>query len=196
MTNPGIDQETTALLLKGANIPRRYQEPVTFNPREHAGWADAFDKLAHKVSVCGGAGIVIILCGARGTGKTRMAAELIYHAIREWRFLCRYEVFQDYLDRLPRPNSPMGCSEHDETYLIPRLLVIDEIAKAGDSAWAESRLFHLVNSRYNDLKHTVLITAAGPDQLNDILSPSVADRIHEGGAVIHLDWPSFRSNHQ
>jgi len=185
-----MTDDITSLLIRNANIPRRYREPVPFDPRKHAGWTAAFDRALHilKSSVSGN---LVIVCGARGTGKTLLSTELIYCLIRNDRFLCRYDNLLDYLNRIRDRDS---LQDHDETYLTPRLLVLDEIAKGGDSAWAESRLFHLVNSRYNDLKHTLLITSAGPDQLNDILSPSVADRVHEGGAVIHLDWPSFRSN--
>lgn len=188
-TNPGVDAEILALLLRDANIPRRYDFLMLETCRRHEGWAKAFDRLRVNVD-SRAAGNVVVLCGARGTGKTQMACELIRFLAVGHRFFCRYEVFQDYLDYLRIP----GASMDNERYSHPRLLVIDEIAKSGDSAWAEQRLFHLVNVRYNDLKHTILITAAGPDQLSDILSPSVADRVNEGGAVIHLNWPSFRNN--
>lgn len=182
--------ELMELLLKNANIPRRYARKTLDNCRAHAGWSRAFDRLLTIVSsrVIGN---VAVLCGPRGTGKTQMVCELIRDCSAAHNYFCRYDVFQDYLDSLGRN---FNADDHDVRYLAPRLVIIDEIAKAGDSAWAESRLFHLVNTRYNDLKHTVLITAAGPDQLNDILSPSVADRINEGGAVIHLNWPSFRNS--
>lgn len=186
--NPHPELEN--IILRDANIPARYREPVDFDPRKHAGWAAAFDSALLHLSPLK-KGVVVILCGDRGTGKTRMAAELIYILSRSLRFFCRYEVFTDYLDAI---HAKITADEHHNRYLTPRMLVLDEIAKAGDSAWTENRLFHLVNTRYNDLKHTVLITAAAPEGLGNILGPSVLDRIHEGGAVIHLNWPSFRSH--
>lgn len=191
MINPQFNAgpELMALLLKGANIPARYAGNNLANCRQHDGWSLACNQLfAHTSSRS--SGNVSVICGARGTGKTQMACELMRHCASTLSAFTRYEVFMDYLDYL---RQPARMQEDYDLYTAPRLLVLDEIAKAGDSAWAESRLFHLVNARYNALKHTVLITAAGPDQLNDILSPSVADRVNEGGAVIHLNWPSFRN---
>ena len=183
------DPELLKLLFRDANVPKRYQEERLQDCRKHDGWAQAFDRLRINTDTRA-KGNVVVLCGARGTGKTQMACELIRFLAIGHRFFCRYEVFQDYLDYLRQPSASMD----NERYSHPRVLVLDEIAKAGDSAWAESRLFHIVNTRYNDLKHTVLITAAPPEALNDILSPSVADRVNEDGAVIHLNWPSFRKN--
>lgn len=181
------------LLLKDANIPRRYERDMSATCLIHDGWRAAFMK-ARDMLLGQRHGSLIIVCGPRGTGKTQLACELIRACAIHGNFFSRYEVFQDYLDSLPRAFNNGSHEEHQNRYLAPRLVVIDEIAKAGDAAWTEGKLFHLVNTRYNDLKHTVLITAAGPDQLNDVLSPSVADRTNEGGAIIHLNWPSFRSN--
>jgi len=189
--NPAVSQEILQLLLKNTNLPRRYDFLMLETCRRHEGWAGAFDRLRVNVD-SKVAGNVVVLCGARGTGKTQMAAELIRFLAISHQFFCRYEVFQDYLDKLRQ--SWHTADDHASLFQSPRLVVIDEVAKSGDSAWAEQRLFHLVNSRYNDLKHTVLITAAPPEAVPDIVGPSVADRINEGGVVIHLNWPSFRKN--
>ena len=186
------DLDLLSLLLKNANLPRRYQKERFANLCEHKGWAAAFDKLKTATTSLKD-GKVIVLCGDRGTGKTELACQLILWAAMFNSFFCRYEVLLDYLDCVRRTNNPEAVYEHDARYLSPRILVIDEIAKAGDSAWAEQRLFHLVNTRYNDLKHTVLITAAPTEALPGLLGPSIHDRINEGGLVLHLDWPSFRT---
>lgn len=178
------------ILLKDANIPRRYAGNALDVCRAHDGWSLAFNQLFSTMSSLT-AGHVTILCGARGTGKTQMACELIRHTAASLSYFSRYDVLQDYLDSVGRN---FDAEDHDVRYLAPRLVVLDEIAKSGESAWVESRLFHLVNKRYNDLKHTVLITAAQPADIETIVGPSVADRINEGGTVIHLNWPSFRSN--
>lgn len=186
-------QEVQQIVLANANLPRRYDVTMLETCRQHDGWAKAFVKLAEAV-VSTAEGNAVVLCGGRGTGKTQMAAELIRRAAEELHFFSHYEVFLDYLDTVRRINDQAAADDHEIRYLAPRIVVIDEIAKAGDSAWAEQRLFHLVNARYNDLKHTILITAAPPEHVPAIVGPSVADRINEGGLVIHLDWPSFRSN--
>lgn len=178
------------LLLKDSNIPRRYSIPMLSSCNGHCGWAAAFNRARFFVE-SKTTGNMVVLCGARGTGKTQMACELMRHAA-SLSYFCRYDVLQDYLDKVR--STWHTADNHAELYQSPRLVVLDEIAKAGDSAWVESRLFHLVNARYNDLKHTVLITAAQPADIEAIVGPSVADRINEGGTVIHLNWPSFRSS--
>lgn len=174
-----------------ANIPPRYAINRQEECSKHNGWDKAFKELRLLVSSRHN-GRVVVICGTRGTGKTQMACEIVRLALAHL-FFCRYDVFQDYLDHVRKVDS---LDEHHEFYILPRILVLDEIAKAGDSAWAENRLFHLVNHRYNALKHTILITAARPEGLSHILGPSVGDRVTEGGAVLHLDWPSFRPTAQ
>ena len=180
------------MILVNANLPKRYECDRLETCSTHEGWASAFRNIRDAI-VGKSNGSISIICGSRGTGKTQMAAELIRYSAHH-RFFSRYEVFLDYLDAVRRINDQPAADDHDVRYLAPRLVVLDEIAKAGDSAWAEQRLFHLVNARYNDLKHTVLITSASPDRIADIVGPSVADRINEGGIVIHLNWPSFRTS--
>lgn len=190
--HPEERAELVASMLKGANIPPRYHCDPSRRAvfLQHQGWANAYNLLMEKLAQRR-AGFVLVLCGARGTGKTAMATQAIRTAISEHLLFARYTVLEDFLGITRRPEYDQR--DQGDPFFAPRILVIDEIAKSGDSAWAEGKLFHLVNTRYNDLKHSVLICAAPPDSLLPIVGSSVYDRIHEGGGVIHCNWPSFRS---
>jgi DNA replication protein DnaC len=183
--------EKAARCMKDAGIPACYSDPhllATF--QQHEGWNTQF-KAAAAIVATRTPGKVIVLCGPRGSGKTVLGVEMLRHAAHAHLYFVVYTVLESYLRQI-RGND-VNWEEIGSKFEYPKLLFIDEIAKSGDSAWQERQLFHLVNQRLSENRHTILAAACAPADLGDILGPSVLDRINEGGAVLHMNWPSFRS---
>lgn len=74
----------------------------------------------------------------------------------------------------------------------PRLLVIDEIGKRGESDWENNVFFGLIDARYRDMTDTILIANLEPAAFSVCVGASLADRMKETGGLILADWPSRR----
>lgn len=134
------------------------------------------------------------LIGPNGTGKTQLAAYVIWSCTMLHR-RCRYVKAPTMIGEM----HDAGRSGASQTrllarHLTPDVLVIDEIDKRIASEW-EHLLFHqLVDRRYESGKHTIMMgnyTRAGFD---DEMDQAVVSRIEEAGAVIEADWRNFRQN--
>lgn len=170
-----------------ADIPKRYARSQLAEFLLHKEWGAVFARLHGLVT--GEVGNVVVLCGKRGTGKTVMAIEVMRQLMRA-RSYAYYEDLERYL-RLVRRRD-VDWIYVQELFEDPRLLVLDECAKMSDAPWDQRLFFDLVNARYKENKHTILICSVLPAELPDFLGPSITDRVNEGGAVLYCNWESFR----
>jgi DNA replication protein DnaC len=198
---PATPQEIDAWLAKekaahGATcfahsgVPARYASSGQLNKLlEHQGWRDCFRDLL-ALATQKHTGKIIVLSGPRGCGKTLMGIEALRACSLQHCFFSSYATLEDYTRGLR--GQDVDWQAVQEKFEDPKILFLDEIAKAGDSPWEERQLFHLVNRRFGDLKHTILAAATESLDLSLCLSPSILDRIHEDGAILQLNWPGFR----
>lgn len=160
--------------------------------RRDAAWRQAFDSLVADM----GKGVLVVLLGGRGTGKTQMAVDMIRHSIdvMQAKPAARYVRAMDVFIAL-KDGYRSGLSEGDiiHDFTRPSLLVIDEAHERSESAWENRVLTHIVDVRYGEMRDTVLIANSKPEDLDSALGPSIVSRLNETGAVIVCDWPSFRS---
>lgn len=167
-------------------------------------------------------GLLVILVGARGTGKTQAAAELVKAA-------CRLYATQEAPRRVVRIDDHLSSDIYEppsdtpalyrtaielfaelraaftkdsntseakalKRFLDTRLLVIDEAQERGQTDFEDRMLTHLIDRRYSNMRDTVLITNTKPDELSKSLSPSIADRASQCGGVLVFTGPSLRRN--
>lgn len=164
-----------------------------------------------------GQGGIISLIGARGTGKTQMAVELMRLAIDQE--CCRPDrpIRDDEAMRIPakelRTERPalytramemfmafrdgfreggVGESAAIRQFTDPRMLVIDEVQERGNTEYEDRMLTHVIDCRYGDRKDTVLVCNLTREQMRESLGASIVSRIQEVGVVIECNWPSFR----
>jgi len=71
-------------------------------------------------------------------------------------------------------------------------LVIDEIDKTQGTPMEYAYLYSLINKRYNEMRSTILITNAKPDEFAAIIGQSALDRVASEGKVIDLTGENYR----
>lgn len=155
-------------------------------------------------------GGIAILHGPRGTGKTRMAAEIA----RSGRFpldhvpgkgpagappdpkrTARYRTAMEFFVEI---RSTYGRNaEATEKQIIAMLarcglLVIDEVQERGDSLFEDRLLTHLVDRRYGAMLPTILISNHDSKEVGAALGTSIIDRVWEGGKSFEFNWESYR----
>lgn len=136
------------------------------------------------------AGGIVILCGGRGPGKTRMAAEIAVE-LGTGTYRKAMQFFLD-VQATMTPRSSRDKSEVIEELTQPRFLALDEMQVRSGSKFENDLLTHAVDERYAAMKPTMMIANLTHDQLADCLGASILDRVHERGEIIHCNWPSFR----
>ncbi len=137
----------------------------------------------------------LVLYGAYGCGKSHLAAAVCHETMAHGLQNVFFRPWGQYLDRLmatfdrqawvARTSDVMRELQHG------KLVVIDDLDKQprSRSGWAESKLFTILNYRYNANLPTVITLNAAPE----ILGGPIGDRLI-GAAFdsVVFDGPSFR----
>lgn len=181
-------------------IPRRFKETTisdyiadTEYKKEVLGIIQDYLANQEEVSAVGRG---LLLYGNVGTGKTRLATSIV----KGWEGVGYYITAREYT-RLIR-SSYSGASQFTEQDVIDRftdysVLVIDEIGKQFATDNERFAIFDLINSRYNEMKPTVLVSNMSIGDIEDFLGKATIDRIKEnGGQAILFDWESFRQRRE
>ncbi len=180
--------ERTLALRANWNAPKRH---VLGNPCRNGPWGKKLATLQARL----GKGILIGLVGNRGVGKTQLAVELMKWVTSHGEsalFRTAMELIMRFKDTY-RQDSEEGELAVLRIHRRPALLVIDEIARRGQTEWENNMLFELLNQRYADMTDTILICNLGMAEFEASLGPSIVSRMQEGGGIIECNWPSFRS---
>jgi DNA replication protein DnaC len=119
----------------------------------------------------------LILMGDYGTGKTHLAAAIVnYRLDRGEPGL--FIVVPDLLDHLRNTFSPSNDVSYDELFEGVRtaeLLVLDDLGTQQTTAWAQEKLFQILNHRYNHRLSTVITTNRSLDDIGGPLASRMAD---------------------
>jgi len=187
---PPAPAPTIESTLVRAGVPARFRvaaEPE--NDERHAAWMRKRSVVFDEVERGG----LVVMCGTRGSGKTRIACEAIAEAIVRRR-VARYTKALDFFIDLRSPMHTGKESEHEvlRRYTHPQLLVIDEVHERGGTAWEDRLLTHVIDTRYSNMLATVMIANLTVDAFEAHLGASAWDRIVGSGIVVVCDWPSFR----
>ena len=172
-----------------AGVPKRHALfPVGST---HLAWNAKRDGLVKLL----GQGFLVALLGERGTGKTRMAVEILWHHIQISKhgrplYVRAVDVFMDIREAY-RPKGPTE-RERVEQFTSPTLLVIDDAHERGGSDWENRLLAYIIDRRYGDQVDTLLISNQQPDEFKLSIGPSIYSRLVETGGIVVCDWPSFR----
>jgi DNA replication protein DnaC len=184
-----------------ANLNGRGRSPNPEDQRRFAALVEDARRFAEEPSGW------LLVHGASGAGKTHVAAA-IANACIEHGIPALFVVVPDLLDHLRaayNPAAEIGYDSLFEQVRNARVLILDDLGTQNATAWAQEKLFQIVNHRYNSRQPTVVTTNLPVDRLDERLrmrltDPDLARVYHvepsapnvDLGALDALDLPRVR----
>lgn len=172
-------------------MPTLHAENVKLRDRFGGDWGRAFKSAREELD----RRKIFALVGARGTGKTQLAACLLAELVMRDQTV-QYSVAADLFSKIRASySSPESKSEYDivQNLISYGGLVIDELHESKGSEHESRILTGLVDRRYGRLRHTILISNQTAEDFERLVGPSVVSRMQEIGMLIECSWPSFRN---
>jgi DNA replication protein DnaC len=135
----------------------------------------------------------LLLEGTYGCGKTHLAAA-VGNARLQYEESVLFITTPDLLDHLRNTYGPQSDVGYDEMFDRMRnapLLILDDLGVENPSAWAQEKLFQLLNHRYSNMLPTVITTNADLDMLD----PRIRSRLLDDTIIhrIRISAPDYRT---
>jgi DNA replication protein DnaC len=174
----------------GAPLLHRKRSGIVFD----GPWGENFNRLKSQL----GNNLFACLVGKGGPGKTQMAVELMKASAAMNRRPLYTTAFNLFVRIKTTYRAKPGMDVDTESHILnsmrwPKFLVLDELGKRADTQWEGDFLCAIINTRYQDMKDTLLISNQDVGTLESSLGSSIMDRLNECGGVIDCNWPSFRT---
>ena len=192
-------KERTERELKRSMIPPRFQNknlesyetPNTWQVKAKTTIQNYIDNLDENLEK----GRNIILIGGVGTGKTHLSIGLLKAVIENGgigMFITASDLFMNIRDTWTR-SSEITTLDRVQQFVDLDLLVIDEIGVQRGTDNEREILFSIINSRYNNLKPTVLLSNLSLKEVRAYIGERTFDRLKEdGGQIVVLNGESYR----
>lgn len=206
-------------LFKLANIPARYEHCTLSDFEIHfegAHRALAAARLAagrfveeYPIENTG-----LLLIGPIGVGKTHLAVGIIQELIRSKGVPCLFCDYRELLKQIQNSYNPSVQTTELEI-LRPvfeaEVLVLDELGAVKPTEWVWDTVSHILNTRYNDRRTTIITTnfsdqpagqvsgpraAAREETLGDRIGERMRSRLHEMCRVVAIESSDFRQRVQ
>lgn len=152
------------------------------------------DISAYLQSVRCGAFKSLVLCGNPGTGKTHLAAGLLYELGGLFRLS---DVIREEYEAAKSFTAKYTQAELIRRYGNVSFLVIDEIGRTESpmTATVEKHcLYRIINERYNNRLPTVFTSNFSQKDFIAYLGKASIDRLTESADFCIFDWESYRPN--
>ncbi len=160
-----------------------------------------------------GCGAIIAMIGARGTGKTTVALQIVIErAVEDWRQMFRektpgyiprwmpYRKMSDLIARFKLLYADHGGLDGEsliaarESLCRADLLIIDELHDCDDQKMKHRILTDFIDRRYSRMRDTILISNQDEEEFRATNSDSILSRIQEHGHIVPCLWESFRAH--
>jgi DNA replication protein DnaC len=181
------------------DTPKRFQGCTFDNyqpPCKEANAAlKAITSYVTKFDTIGKKGAGLILCGKLGTGKTHLALAAGTELAKRGNEVS----YINLLDLIRWVRSSWSSESFSEEQILARLakydlLIIDEIGVQNGTENERTILFDIINSRYENMVPTIIISNLTIDGIKQLISERSVDRITDGGGGnIVFDWGSYRN---
>ena len=151
-------------------------------------FADAFPE---KVK----AGSSLVLTGSPGTGKTHLACAVANEVMEQHLASALFATVASalrYVKDTYRKDSERSERDALRRLTSPDLLILDEVGVQLGSEHEKLLMFEVLNTRYQELRPTILISNLSGAELETFLGQRVMDRYRECGSVLAFDWDSYR----
>jgi DNA replication protein DnaC len=119
----------------------------------------------------------LVLSGASGCGKTHIAAAVANRLLERGEPVL-FVVVPDLLDHLRsayQPGAEVGYDELFERVRNAPVLVLDDLGTQAPTAWAQEKLFQLINHRFNARLPTIVTTNLAPERFDERLRTRLTD---------------------
>lgn len=211
----------SARLLQQSRIPKRYQH-CDFESFEHLG---SFASL-HK-ALLAAQGFVeqyplektgLLLIGPIGVGKTHLAVSIMKHLMASKATRCLFYDYRELLKEIQNSyNASVQATEMEvlQPVFDAEVLVLDELGAVKPSEWVWDTVSHILNTRYNEEKTTIITTnfrnlppgggeteRAGnygaaarsnrEETLGDRIGERMRSRLHEMCRIVQVEGEDFR----
>jgi DNA replication protein DnaC len=197
--------------LARARIPERYRHHdfENFDTDQH-GWEGETAKWSRslteaKIVVQGfvkefpvGSENGLLLMGTCGVGKTHLVIAALKHIIQRG----HSGIFYDYRELLKEiqdsynPENPISEMSVLEPVLKAEVLVLDDIGSSKPSPWALETVGHILNTRYNEKRVTLLTTnfldSANDETLSKRIGERIRSRLYEMCRTVEILAPDYR----
>jgi len=163
------ESERSQQLLEQSRIPRRYErcsfdnfdivkDPQTGQPNATLARAHFFGRRFVEEYP---AEFGLLFYGTTGAGKTHLAVAVLRELIFERGAACLFYDFRDLLKDIRDTYNPIYRTSELrvlQPVLNAEVLLLDEMAATDPSDWVKETLAHIINSRYNQKKITLITT--------------------------------------
>ena len=140
-------------------------------------------------------GSSIVLSGSVGTGKTHLSSAVANQLALSGYTSCLRtvsELVQSVRDGWNRANGKTSSQVIDE-YVEFDLLIIDEFGVQSGTNNELNIVFDIVNARYAEQKPIMALTNLTEEQFKHSMGERIHDRLTHNGALLTMDWESYRS---
>jgi DNA replication protein DnaC len=138
----------------------------------------------------------LMLLGHVGTGKTLLATATGNHIMRQLGLTALYMTAGGVIRYVKASFDRDTSHNEQQAYALfagPDLLILDEVGVQNATEFERTVMFELINSRYENMKPTIVISNRGHSELPTYLGDRVVDRLREnGGKLVLFSWASAR----
>ena len=208
-------------LLEAARIPQRYQHCELSN-FEHTGsfssLARAYMAAQRFVNEYPKESAGLLLTGPIGCGKTHLAVGILKELIAQKNTACLYYDYRELLKEIQNSyNASVQTTEIEvlRPVFAAEVLVLDELGAAKPTEWVWDTVSHILNTRYNDQRTTIITTnyqdippagaaeadrrvtrAVREETLGDRIGERMRSRLHEMCRVVRVEGEDFRMKYK